>query len=339
MTRSRMLTVTSLAMLVFVGCRPMAPSADSRVKVIQGKPSNIEIVGKISKESWVGGLTECTGTLIAPNMVLTAAHCVMKPYCETTECGFHTGDMTGQYFHTEGQSVPVKYGWSMGASLGNTDIGLLLLKRDVKVENFRLRYDVRLASHFDPDGGNFLIGYGCTGTTKKPGEYAEPQRETAGERRYASIDNGFYQSCPGDSGGPLATIKFVGNTGRQVSLFGVVSTWITTVSDDERPNSSTKPDAGLVMNYQNWILDRAREYGSRWPVGSGLFDSTVAPTTPTAPRPPQPTAPVVTAPSKGCVTNSELISIVECRMGDSPLSRSQCAALIARRDQFGVCRR
>ena len=122
-----------------------APEPQYLAKTIQAvsggqvDSSSTSVVGIINQG---GGL--CTGSLIAPNLVMTAQHCVAPTPGQAVQCGranFGTPGRPGNFFVTTQTSFPRGangyYGVrevrvpEIGADLCGSDIAMLVLSRNV----------------------------------------------------------------------------------------------------------------------------------------------------------------------------------------------------------------
>ena len=130
----------------------------------------------------------CTGTLIRPNVVLSAAHCFdYQTFQREGYAGFLL--QSGEGFKVSGIH-------SFGSKLGEKDLALLYLKTPVP------SHLARPASILPevPFMGDIatIYGYGCNDRETTEGEYL------AQKQRYQFKLTGFPSNlCPGDSGGPV----------------------------------------------------------------------------------------------------------------------------------------
>ncbi len=140
----------------------------------------------------VGWLNGCTATLVAPDVVITAAHCT----------GFTTGTGPGAYYQfTIRKSASEAYRYtvdryrSYARALGANDITLMHLSSAVPAS---VATPAGLTSSTPAAGAPLSVfGYGCT---------ARGYATDAIKRRYDFAQGDFTnQLCPGDSGGPVIT--------------------------------------------------------------------------------------------------------------------------------------
>lgn len=164
----------------------------------------------------------CSGTLIAPNVVVTARHCVSQidesVYPPTTGADFDTANM-GVYLHTNptGSSTfhtpdaKVKKIVHDGASsLADHDFAMIVLDRSLSTTYS----PIRLASAPTPAEKVFVVGYGVTetDTASTPTPHQRYWRDDLSIQAIGPDGSGFLGAheialgesiCQGDSGGPV----------------------------------------------------------------------------------------------------------------------------------------
>ena len=249
---------------------PAAPAG-----ITNGEPTNYEswqgVVGVVWIDDYWGPLA-CSGSLIAPNVVLTAGHCVWDAYTgmdfrDTPEEYEIRGGADvytdGEWFHlaevVEAIVHPDWDGWLEPESPSTSvDIGMLLLDEEItEIEHYRLREPP------EPEVGTpgTIVGYG----NSLDGDFTTQGIHRMGQTTVLELTETFIQLgdpcglCHGDSGGGF----FTEQDGEQV-LTGINSwgedgicnplsdTWATNVVtylDDiqavlEYWNPPEDPDAG-----------------------------------------------------------------------------------------------
>ncbi len=257
--RSRILAVAAVAALGSAGIYSLLPGQGSRAlaggtvqRIIGGTVANssqFKNVGVLKER----GFKFCTGTLIAPNWVLTAGHCLegILP-SQLRRFSFEVGGINYEWAATY---VHPTYNFPDG------DVGLIKLKRNVTGITPAV---IRTTA---PRVGELMtiVGFGLTGTG------AQGTTGGAGIKRFGSVildgvDPFFVtwnfdapelnNTAPGDSGGP----GFIGGQIASVTSGGSNedSSW-----GDESFN--TRTDA-----YRTWINTTLQRSAARDRVPSGI---------------------------------------------------------------------
>ncbi len=207
-----------LGLAVLLACAACAaPEATE-----QGSSSDAVVAGEAApwERPEVGRFDACTGTLVAPKVVLSAAHCF----------DFESGVRSVGAFvidRAEGsRSFATAEVRVFGEETGATDIALVRLAEAVPSEIARPVSLARLA----PSRGAraTMFGYGCTARSaplvpSQPGSIFTSGQ--AGDKRKVTFawETSTHHACPGDSGGPVLDARG--------EVIGVVSAYFNLPDD------------------------------------------------------------------------------------------------------------
>jgi secreted trypsin-like serine protease len=153
-------------------------------------PAVVGLVYPLQTKQVIG----CTGSLVAPARVLTAAHCVDPLAPDSVLFGSNLAE--GESIAVAGIDIHPEF----DASSLNADLALLSLGAPASVEPLDIRHALDVAP--EPGSTVRLVGFGRT-------ESASPPRKRTGHARIASVSTDQLGlepapslSCSGDSGGP-----------------------------------------------------------------------------------------------------------------------------------------
>ncbi len=193
-------TVWLFAVLMTVGCTTEVEPAvglpdDDRIAVAPepelGSAQEAVISGTVTRDRpEVGWMDVCTATLVAPDVLLCAAHCT-EFSSRSTLGNYFTYVVTG----TDGSrhSYTVDKYKAFATELGEDDLLLLHLSESVPAD---VATPAGMASSMPASGTAMSIyGYGCT----RRGQDIDGNKRRFNYSEGSATDN----LCPGDSGGPV----------------------------------------------------------------------------------------------------------------------------------------
>lgn len=278
-----------------------AEAGAARTAVVGGSPAPISaypFMARITAHDAVYEYT-CTGTVVAPNMILTAAHCLLNEsrtaYLNPATFQVLTGTgslaVPGTVSAVERTVVDPAYQPS-GSLAGWHDAGLIQLSTPITAPA------VKLASTqiWGPGTVGYTVGWGLTGPGELPAEmqvgetFVQSTSYCQGEigsafhpqAQLCSVDYPSYATgtCSGDSGGPM----LMSSNGELVEI-GITSMGPEGCST-ELPRIDTRVDVE-----SSWV---AREIAAHPPTTPSPPTPTPTPTTSTRSPAPSTAAPAAT---------------------------------------------
>jgi hypothetical protein len=247
--------------LVLLGASGSVVRASPAQSIIGGNPSgatDYPATGMLITELDGGSIVDCTATLIAPDVVLTAAHCVPTPYTGRGLAFSLDPDARDGY----GDLVPVIVAHAHPdyhpdrtdtVDLTNAaDIAVLIL--ETPITSVMPEQIDGVLDYANVRGGMELevVGYGVTKFNSSDPSGVKEQGVVTVDRTEAfelDTSNAGPQPCYGDSGGPLFT---TGDAPRR--MVGVVSRAHGAITTCNSGAIVTR-----VMPYVNWIFQAAAD--------------------------------------------------------------------------------
>ncbi|OLY85525.1 Trypsin epsilon [Smittium mucronatum] len=219
----------------------------------------------------------CTGSLIAPNVVVTAAHCLFDEDIETnpSQITVSVGSIYNIKYNTDIYSVSKSIPHPQyDADTAINDIGLLILSRNTDVKTFAKIYD----SSITTDMKATVAGWGVTSNSNTstvsdvlmsvPLEITESSQCKIYNPEYTNNNGGSIctatqdnqDSCYGDSGGPLALSSASGYPLLGLTSFGNGPSAALYANSGQRPPCAVNGGFGYYTHlfyYIDWIASTA----------------------------------------------------------------------------------
>jgi len=201
---------------------------------------------------YFGNDVGCTGTLIAPNIVLTASHCIG---------GITKVKLATTNYNQGGEEIRVVQQIGHPQHWSNYDVGVLVLEHDAQTPPRPIAQGCILDQYLHDGADVAIVGYGAIDNWgHQYTQYMQEAYTTVADHDCSDISSGCYSaispggelgaggsgidSCYGDSGGPLYLITDRGNY-----LVGVTSRAYSYVSVPCRDGGIyVRPDAVI-----DWI--------------------------------------------------------------------------------------
>lgn len=187
------------------GCGQLSSSLEDPSKSLSsatdGYPAVVEVLAP-------GGNGLCTGTIVGPKAVLTAAHCTLKSGTYTVLSFFEEG--------AHSATTTIKESYGAGVVNDPNDIALLIFDSAIAVQGSGNIYG--LASSVSPSQSLDLVGFGCNNLDTRGG--AGIKRK--GSNQVQSVDDYLIFLTPINFAGSVLSSnqRILGPSNRAASCFG-----------------------------------------------------------------------------------------------------------------------
>lgn len=220
-----------------------------------GRSSVVRVIAQISNGAGSVNRPICTGSLVTPNVVLTAAHCVDPNFAGM---GVYVGEPgAGRYVPARAISIAPGYRFEPSVSRSFNDAALLQLTENLPIPVLPILTS-RSAQVGEP---GFVYGYGKREEGTSPGEGDDFFTLESGAMTVANVtpdhifvvfDGNGVNVCNGDSGGPLVI-----ETNGQPAVTGVVSEGSVTGCEVGDITTFTNLQSTTLVNWLNTFVPNA----------------------------------------------------------------------------------
>jgi secreted trypsin-like serine protease len=206
LTHALVASVATLVLLVAASCVDVGSVEVTRRPIIGGQVDKTDLAAVALTAPQAGqSLPFCSGTLIAPRVVLTAGHCIMESGIQPTRMraffGTTMGDGSAQINVTSGTVHPGYYMSQNGAPVN--DVAILTLSQDAPVAPAAWQRTPLPDITGQPVT---LVGYGVTNAQRQSGNGTRRVVQmpiTLMDDLFLYYGDNVSGTCQGDSGGPM----------------------------------------------------------------------------------------------------------------------------------------
>ncbi len=204
-----------LAAFAGAGCVPPATDGEQQAPIVGGTTDTGDpaVVLMINGDLNGGYVSLCSGEVISPHVILTAAHCtdLKPPY------NVYLGDDINRVQPSDliPATATANPMYVKNSQDDNYDVGVLVLSTPVPSTITPLPFNVTTDPSTLVGQSIRMVGYGSTGSTS-PSDTSSGTKRTVStilskvQTRMLEFDDGSHNTCEGDSGGPaFATINGV----------------------------------------------------------------------------------------------------------------------------------